>query len=175
MKIKSGNGKLEIGSWEQAERAMASLAAAESSRRSVQAEIDSAIAAVHGRFQEILERESAGIADLEAALAKFAKKHKREFRPKDEGGETRSHEHAGVVMGFRKTTPAVRIENEPRAVDFLSGYQDGIYLRVKAEPDRQALAEILKDDADPATEKLAAHGITLQQKDKFFCEVKPAK
>lgn len=175
MKNKDGNGKLEIGSWEEADRAMADLAAAEAARRTIQADIESEIASVHVMYQKPMDARRAEIAELQTALAKFAKAHKKEFRPREDGGETRSHEHAGVVMGFRLTAPAVRIENEPNAIKFLEEFAKGVFLRVKAEPDRQALADVLKDDSDPAVEKLAAHGITLQQKDKFFCEVKEQK
>ncbi len=175
MKSQIANRKSEIGTWEEAERVMEELAQEESERRMIQANIDAGVAAVHAKFGSRMEEENARIGELEAALARFGKKHKKEFRPKEEGGETRSYEHAGVVMGFRKTTPAVRIENEPKAVDFLATHDGGRYVRTRTEPDRQGLAEALKDDSDPFVEKLAAHGITLQQKDKFFCEVKEQK
>ncbi|HLI02762.1 MAG TPA: host-nuclease inhibitor Gam family protein [Terriglobia bacterium] len=163
----------EIHSWEEADRAMEALAKVSITRRATQAEIDAEIASVHETYRGRLSRLEEEIESLEAALAKFAKKRKSEFKPDSEGG--RSHEHAGVVLGFRLTPPAVRIENEPRAIDFLSRFEGGVYLRVKAEPDRQALAEALKDDSSPIVEKLAAHGITLQQKDKFFIEVKEVR
>lgn len=175
MKSQITNRKFEITTWEEAERAMAELANVEASRKATQAEIDAEIASVHTTYQDAMNRYKATGAELQTALAKFAKKHKREFRARDEGGEVRSREHAGVVMGFRKTPPALRIENEPKAIDFLRRFANGTFLRVKTEPDRQGLADVLKDDSDPAVEKLAANGITLQQKDKFFCEVKEQK
>ena len=171
--MKATEEAIKIGSWEEADRAMQELAAWESTRRGVQAQLDSEVAAIHAKYGKLLEEEKAEIAKLQAALAKFAKKHKKFFAEDAEGG--RSHEHAGVVMGFRLTTPAVRIEDFPKAMEFLEKFADGAYLRVFAEPDRHGLADVLKDDSDPAVEKLAAHGITLQQKDKFFCEVKEQK
>lgn len=166
---------VQISTWEEAEAAMVRLAAAESARRGIQAEIDSEISAVHEQYREAMERQKTEAAELQASLAKFAKKHKRDFRAREEGGEVRSREHAGVVMGFRRTPPALRIEDEPKAVEFLRRFEGGAYLRVRTEPDRQGLADVLKDDSDAAVEKLAANGITLQQKDRFFCEVKEQK
>lgn len=165
----------EISSWEQADRAMARLAAVSAELRTTRADIESEIASVHVMFQEPLERQKAEIAELEKALARFARKHKREFRAREEGGDTRSHEYAGAVMGFRQTPPSVRIENFPAAIKFLEKFEEGRFLRVVAEPDRQALADTLKDDADPVAEKLVLHGISLQKRDKFFCEVKEQK
>jgi phage host-nuclease inhibitor protein Gam len=158
-----------IETWEEANRAMEALARASSVRNATLAEVEAEIASVYESYGGKLSRLDDEITVLQSALAKFAKKHKREFQP-SEGG--RSHEHAGVAIGFRLTPPSVRIENEERALDFLSRFEGGVYLRVKAEPDRQALAEALKDDSSAVAKKLACHGITLQQKDKFFIEVR---
>lgn len=167
--------ELQIGGWESAERAMAALAVAENELRLLNAQEAQAMAAVAARFEQRLQAARADSEALRKALKKFGSKHKRDFRAREEGGDTRSHEHAGVVMGYRTTPPQVRIEHEEKAVNWLAEFEGGIYVRTRAEPDRQALAEFLKDDSDPAVEKMAAHGITLQQKDKFFVEVKEPK
>lgn len=168
------NGRLEIGSWEDAERAMAELAAAESSRRGVQAEIDSEIAAVHEQYREALEQRKKETAGLQAALSKFAKKHKRDLRARGDGGEVRSREHAGVMMGFRRTPPRVVIKHAEQAVAWLR-QKFPLFVRTKYEPNREALLEELKRPESTLRDKFAGHGILLDSSDKFFCEVKEQK
>lgn len=164
--------ELHISNWEEADKAMASLAAAEALRRSIQAEIDSEIAAVHETYKDELARQSAAATKLQAALAKFAKKRKKEFRADSEGG--RSHEHAGVMMGFRKTPPRVVIKHAEQAVEWLR-QKFPLFVRPKYEANREALLEELKRPESILRDRFAGHGISLDSNDKFFCEVKEQK
>ncbi len=169
----NGHRKSLIASWEDVDRAMERVARLDAELRIERANADAMIQRIEQQYQDFAREREAERADLELALRKFASAHKKEFAPREQGGDTRSYEHAGVVMGYRAKPPEVRIENEEYALEWLRTFDDGIYVRVKLEANRQAIREALSNDADERTiERMAAHGITLQQRDKFFLEVR---
>jgi phage host-nuclease inhibitor protein Gam len=168
-----GHRKSLIARWEDVDRAMEQVARLDAELRVERANADALIRRIEQQYQDFAREREAERADLELALRKFASVHKKEFAPREQGGDTRSYEHAGVVMGYRAKPPEVRIENEEYALEWLRTFDDGIYVRVKLEANRQAIREALSNDADERTiERMAAHGITLQQRDKFFLEVR---
>lgn len=166
--------KFEVANWAEAQGAMARLASAEGSRREIQADIESEIASVHEGYHDRLTSAKAAIDGLQKALAKFAKKHKKEFRAREDGGDTRSFEHAGVVMGFRKTPARVEIKKIEQATQWLR-QKFPLFIRTKYEPNREALLEELKRPESTLRDRLAGHGIAIDSDDKFFCEVKEQK
>jgi phage host-nuclease inhibitor protein Gam len=170
---RNGHRKSLIARWEDVDRAMEQVARLDAELRVERANADALIRRIEQQYQDFAREREAERADLELALRKFASVHKKEFAPREQGGDTRSYEHAGVVMGYRAKPPEVRIENEEYALEWLRTFDDGIYVRVKLEANRQAIREALSNDADERTiERMAAHGITLQQRDKFFLEVR---
>jgi|SRR5579884_344486 len=170
---RNGHRKSLIATWEDVDRAMERVARLDAELRIERANADAMIQRIEQQYQDFAREREAERADLELALRKFASAHKKEFAPREAGGDRRSYEHAGVVMGYRAKPSEVRIENEEYALEWLRTFDDGIYVRVKLEANRQAIREALSNDADERTiERMAAHGITLQQRDKFFLEVR---
>lgn len=164
---------MELKTWEEADRALERFAL-------VDAEIDKAAAVLRLAIQELQAKFERQVrADLEKhelldkELKKFAQAHKTEFKPSP-AGDGRSYEHAGVVLGFRQTPGRVGIRNEDKVLEWLYAFRGGTFARMAIEADREALLGVLRPspDADQRLiETLAAHGITFQQKDKFFLEV----
>lgn len=166
-----GNLKSEIRDWKDCDRAMTRLGQIVAELGVERANADALIQ----RTEEAYLNYASGLDEeresLEKSLRKFAGGHKKEFRARDEGGDTRSYAHGGVEIGFRRTPPQVRIEDEESAVEWLRKREFGVdFVRTRVEPNREALREALSCDSDPIVEKMAAHGITLQSKDKFFVE-----
>lgn len=163
--------KAEPKTWSEVETLMAQFAETECEISKLDAAHQEAI-----RFaRESLARQSRPYldkrAEIEKALKKFAAAHKAEFKPREQGGDVRSYDHAGVTLGFRRTPPAVRIEDEEQAITYLCQYYREDYVRTQFTPDREALKVALQDGNERLIEALAAHGITLKQVDKFFVEV----
>ncbi len=143
-------------------------------RAELAASLERAKAEIVSRYGGQSSRLGAEIAAQETMPLDYAKRYKAEFKPRQAGGNVRSYEHGCVAVGFRLDPPKVRIEDEPAAIEWLQRFDDGAYIRVKVEPNREAIREALANDADERTvERMAAHGITLQQKDRAFVEYKP--
>jgi len=160
----------ELKTWPQAETLMARFAEGECELEKLIVARDEAIRAAWADYAARAKRHLERRDEIVKALKKFATAHKAEFKPREQGGDVRSYEHAGVTLGFRRTPPAVRIDDEEAAVTYLCQYYEE-YVRTQLEPNREALKTALQDGNERLVEALAAHGITLKQVDKFFAEV----
>lgn len=163
-----------IKNWEQADRAMQTLSRLHAEWGLAQKNMEVEIARVRELCALPLKRLQGECEEIKRELTAFGKAHKREFKSREEGGDKRSYEHADVNIGYQLDPPKVRIEDEDRAIEWMIGAGYLEFVRTRLEPNREALREALSNDADPLVEKFAAHGITLQQKDRFFIEVKDA-
>lgn len=161
-----------IRTWMQADAALRAYARQATELAEHQAALERELSRVRATFERHTELVTAELAETEAALKKFAQGHKSEFKPSP-AGDGRSYEHAGVVLGFRQSPGRVEIRNEEKTVEWLRDCRNGRFVRLIHQPNRDALLEALRDGSDQRLiETLAAHGITFQQKDKFFLEVK---
>lgn len=160
---------MEMKSWNDADRAMEALKTADAKLRALAAEKDKESALIERRYNVRLTELSESIEEITATLKKFAQAHKSEFKPAPKG-DGRSYEHAGVEFGFQRTPPAVFIESEAPAIVWLRNNFANLYIRVREEANREGLLDALKAGDERFVEKLAANGIMLKQRDKFFCE-----
>jgi len=165
------NKQLEVSTWPEAESLMAHFAQVECDLEKLGAANLQAMQAQHERYAAQVKPYLEKRQELEKALKKFAGAHKAEFKPREQGGDVRSYDHAGVTLGFRRTPPAVRIEDEEQAITYLCQYYGEEYIRTQFSPDREKLKGALQDGNERLIEALAAHGITLKQMDKFFVEL----
>jgi phage host-nuclease inhibitor protein Gam len=162
---------MELKTWEQTDGRMQIFAETSAQLAEIQAKLDAEIVALRKRYAEAFRVVELSLNASAAALKKFAQGHKSEFKPSP-AGDGRSYEHAGVTVGFRQSPGRVEIRNEDKTIEWLRDCRNGKFVRLIHQPNRDALLEVLRDGSDQRlVETLAAHGITFQQKDKFFLEV----
>jgi len=169
-KSKILNPKSQIETWPDADGAMEELAKLDAARRAIAARRDLRVTQVESQFNGELNALADAEDAIEKSLKAFAGKRKAEFKPAP-SGDGRSYQHAGVAFGYRRTPPAVHIEEEEAAIRWLTDRFEEQYVRVKQEPDREALKVTLLECDERTRGFYAAHGISLKSKDKFFCEV----
>jgi len=163
---------MKINNWEEADRALAKFAQVEATLASAAALHQTLAQELQANYDRLTRVDLEKHALLEKALKKFAVSRKNEFMPAP-NGDGRSYEYAGAVLGFRQSPGRVEIRNEEKTIEWLRDIRNGKFIRVLHEPNREALLEALRDGSDERlVEVLAAHGITFQQKDRFFLEVK---
>jgi len=161
---------IEPKTWPEAETLMSQFAETQVEITKIKALWEESLLSVARDYGKRVKSYEEKRADLEKALKKFAAGHKAEFKPMPIG-DGRSYEHAGVTLGFRRTPPAVRIEDEETAVTYLCQYYKDEYVHTQFAPNREALKSALQNGNERLVEALAAHGITLKQVDKFFVEM----
>jgi phage host-nuclease inhibitor protein Gam len=164
---------MEIKTWEEADRWLQHFVTRKARLNNCEARRDEELAALRNRHQYQIDLASQEVSDVEAALKKFAAAHKAEFQAAP-NGDGRSYEHAGAVLGFRQSPGRVEIRNEEKTIEWLRDCRNGRFVRLVHEPNREALLQALRPSPDGdqrLIESLAAHGITFQQKDKFFLEL----
>lgn len=177
--------ELRVTNWEEAVLTMRNIADMHAELQATQASLDAAVAKASARFATAVAALQSDIGGEIKALQKFAKAHKSEFKPRTEGGDTRSFEHANVTIGFRKGRASVKVKNEESAVGWLKSTFGGFFLRMKPEIDKDAIHGAIKEcpefiEPHKTPEQMewmfAQIGITLTKpKDKFFCDVKEQK
>lgn len=111
--------------------------------------------------------------ELEAALCRFAESNKSEFQPEPEG-PGRSRSFHGVEIGFRRTPPAVALDDRDEATRWLEKVFGDRFVRLTTQADRDALKAALSNGNRRLVRRLNQHGITLNQTDKFYVEVEHA-
>lgn len=169
---KVGAKQGQIKTWQEAERAMEQWGRSSCALEEAQARLETELQAVRERHADALGDLEAELIILADDLRGFAKVQKAEFKPREAGGDVRSYEHAGVVLGYQRTPPFVRIRDEEKALKWLAS-EPWLkqFIRLRQEANREALRAKLSEGDQRLVERLAAHGITLDQKDKFFLEV----
>ncbi len=163
---------MRIDTWEEAERGMAEYGRLWREARKFAASEEEAVERVRADYAQRRGGGEAKRKKLERSLQHFARARKRQFQPAPQG-PGRSFSSNGVRIGFRLTPPAVRISSQAATVQWLvEAHLEG-FLRITRQPDREALKSALSN-GDPAerdlVERLAAHGIRLEQSNKFFIE-----
>ena len=161
---------MEIKTWKAADDVLEAYAQTAQRLKKAEARRDLEIAKLRENWATEITGLEEELAAATKALKQFAGKNKEEFKPMPMG-DGRSYIHAGVEMGFRRTPPAVRIEDEEKAVTYLYQYYQDEYVRTRFEPDREKIKAALIDGYERLIEALAAHGITLKQKDQFFLKL----
>jgi len=168
-KSKILNPKSQIETWPDADRAMEELAKLDAQRREVAARRDAKAAEVESKFNAELCALSDAHDAIERSLKAFAGKRKAEFKPAP-SGDGRSYEHAGVSFGYRRTPPSVYVEDEAATIAWAETSKYPELIRTKVEINREYARAVIQESERDA-ERLAAHGISLKSKDKFFCEI----
>jgi phage host-nuclease inhibitor protein Gam len=164
---------MNLKSWNDADRAMEALAAADAALRRAIAKRDEALAKVAADHNEAIARPEGDATELSTALKKFAQAHKVEFKPAP-SGDGRSYEHANVTLGFRKRPDKVDIppdRYEQIVEDLHNDYNDA-YVRVRKEANLEAIEATLRAGHPTDQQYLGSLGISMKPgKDKFFLEV----
>jgi phage host-nuclease inhibitor protein Gam len=173
--------QLEVSTWPDAEILLLAFAEEQAALDRTQARLDAALARAREAHAEALRQAEESLAQTSAALKRFAAAHRREFRAKEEGGEGRVREIHGVLYGYRLAPPKVRIPKKKleAAMAWLEEFGEDTYVRRDPELARDRLrAELMAAEAakdTPFLEKLAGHGITLEQDEDFVLEVPKAE
>lgn len=161
---------MHIETREEAARAMAEYGQLTWEARKLEAEEEKTLQRVHETYARRKGDGESRRQELERALENFARARKREFQPVP-GGPGRAFSANGVSIGFRLTPPAVRMRDEASALAWFAGSRLDCFLRVTYTPDREALKRGLSNGNGRLIETLAAHGITLARREKFFVEL----
>lgn len=159
-----------IANWQEAEKVMARLAEITRTRRAQEAEIQTKIDRLKAELNEVTKELQLEQAQIEKNLEDFATYHKSEF----EGNKGRSRDLTTGLIGFRKS---------PGKLATLKGWTWEKVLARITEMKRKAWIEekktVKKDtilaerrSRNITDDELAAYGISFQEPDEFFYEVR---
>jgi len=156
-----------LKSWAEVDEALAEVRTLSVEQATAQATLDAALAEVQAKHQDSIQARAARIARLEKDLEEYTTAHKNELET-TEG--RRSKRLPNGTVGFRRST-AVGTRSKwtwAKVTEAIqgAGKRFAAFLRIKHEPDKEALGKALADGT--LTEAGAKRiGVELKQKDTF--------
>lgn len=151
----------KVTSWEDADRALADLAAQHRDRAVLTAWRDEQIQKARAEYTRRAEPIEARIEALEDELHRFTLTHQDEL---DKRSRTLTHGRVGLRL-----VQDLVVRNAKRAIDWLLEHKQALYVRVKYELNK----ELLQQEAEDTL--LKACGIRRRSRDVWFYEVDGAR
>ncbi|NUM72260.1 MAG: host-nuclease inhibitor Gam family protein [Ignavibacteriaceae bacterium] len=158
-----------IKDWSDLETVITELAEIRNEIEDYEVQLNNEIDQIKAVYQEKTKDLRDADKELEAIIEAFCTARKKEFE------KTRSREFLSGVVGFRFTTPAVKVLNRKynwnTVLELIKATGRAAYLRVKQEIDKD---KILADYSSGAIDdtQLAGIGVKVDQEDKFYLTIK---
>lgn len=161
---------MDIRTWAQLKIAAARFARLAREIREAELDLSEQLDRARKEHSRVVGKRLACTRELEAAMRRFGETNESEFRPEPEG-PGRSRSLNGVEIGFRRTPPAVALDDREEATRWLEKVFGDRFVRLTTQADRDALKAALSNGNPRLVRRLNQHGITLNQTDKFYVEV----
>jgi phage host-nuclease inhibitor protein Gam len=167
------SGAPVIPNWQEAEKVMARLAELTRQRRQRESEAQAEIDKIKAKLNEDTKEIQVEQAQLEKNMEDFVTYHKSEF----DDGKTRSRDLTTGVVGFRRSTGklvTVKGWTWDKVLAKLTEMKRKNWIETKTAVKKETILAERRNNAI-TDDELAVYGISFQQPDEFWYEVRDAE